>query len=59
MTRNEFIAAALENLHYPSDQIHAALSRTFDANPQQEEYTDRDLEWLKVDITLHPVANDF
>ncbi len=59
MTRNEFIAAALTESPYPSDQIHAALSRTFDANPQQEEYTDRDLEWLKVDITLHPVANDF
>lgn len=59
MTRNEFIAAALEDLPYPNDQVNAALRRAFDANPQQEEYTKRDLDWLRTDVLFHLPDEEF
>lgn len=59
MTRNEFIAAALTESPYPSDQVMAALCRAHEANPQQEEFSRRDLEALQQDTLFHLPDEEF
>lgn len=59
MTRNEFIAAALVESPYSSDQVMAALCRAYEANPQKEEFTYRDLEALQQDTLFHLPDEEF
>lgn len=59
MTRNEFIAAALVDSPYPSDQVMAALCRAHEADPQKEEYTYRDLDALRQDTLFHLPDEEF
>lgn len=59
MTRNEFIAAALTDSPYPSDQVMAALCRAHEADPQKEEYTYRDLDALRQDTLFHLPDEEF
>ncbi len=59
MTRNEFIAAALVDSPYSSDQVIAALCRAHEADPQKEEYTYRDLDALRQDILFHLPDEEF